>query len=135
MTGGVTKVLARMNHKKFASVFAVFVGISMIGMWFVFYFTGNIPELETKPVEIGAHILAEMATAVLLIIGGIWLSSGKKRGREIFLLAMGMLLYTLIMSPAYFLQSGEYGFVVMFAVLTALAVLVTVTMVGQESAP
>jgi hypothetical protein len=57
-----------------------FVGLSMIAMWTMFYVTGGIPEINTRPVEIGLHIIAETLTALLLIAGGMGLVKNKRWG-------------------------------------------------------
>jgi hypothetical protein len=44
-------------------------------------------------------------------------------GANIYFVSMGMLLYTLIVSPEYYNQRGNIGFVVMFAVFFALSVI------------
>lgn len=106
---------------KAAAVFSLAVGISMILMWMMFYFTGSIPELESEPARIIMHLVAEFATAITLIIAGWGLIIGKIWGVNIYLLATGALIYTLIQSPGYFVQSGEAGFVAMFAVLIILS--------------
>lgn len=110
-----------MKIKKYAAIYSIFMGISMIGMWIMFYVTNQIPELEFKPIETSMHITAEIVTAVLLIIGGVSLFN-KKWGYEIYLLSMGMLLYTLIMSPGYFMEKGEAGFIIMFGVFIIIAI-------------
>lgn len=101
--------------KKAASIYAIFMGVSMIGMWILFYITGSIPEMSTKPIELGMHVLAEILTAVLLILSGTMLLLKKSRANNIYLFACGMLFYTLIMSPGYFLQKKEIRFTIMFA--------------------
>jgi hypothetical protein len=116
---------------KSAGIFSIVVGISMILMWLVFYFTGSIPELATEPARITMHLAAEFATAIVLIIAGWGLLKAKRLGVQIYLLATGALLYTMIQSPGYFLQTGEPGFVVMFAVLIILAVLFLTKIVRQ----
>ena len=100
-----------------ASFYAILVGVSMMGVWVLSYYSRNIPELATKPFEIYFHLAAELITALLLIIAGISLSKRKKWGSQLFLLSMGMLLYTLIQGPGYFLQRHELIFVVIFAIL------------------
>ena len=109
--------------KKAAAIYSILVGISMFAMWFMFYAVGGIPELATEPARILLHIAAELATAAALLVGGWGLLTQKKWGHQIYLLATGALLYTMIQSPGYFLQNGELGFVAMFAVLFILAVL------------
>ncbi len=104
-------------NMKTAGIFSIIVGISMILMWLVFYLSGSIPELETEPARIIMHLAAEFATAIALVIGGWGLLKAKTWGKPIYLIATGALIYTMIQSPGYFIQTGEPGFVAMFAVL------------------
>lgn len=118
--------------KKVGAIYSILIGVCMIGMWVMFYFTDGIPEIDTKPIELSMHILAELVTAVLLIIGGFSIFINKQRGIHIYLLSMGMLLYTLIMSPGYFLQKGEYGLAIMFAVFIVLAIIFIYLILKKE---
>ena len=122
-----------MNIKKAASAYAIFMGVCMIGMWAVFYITGNIPELNTRPMEIAMHLIAEFATAVLLIIGGYGLLKERYWGLNIYCISIGMLLYTLIMSPGYFLQKGELSFGIMFGTFFFAAVLLTYLLLKHKN--
>jgi hypothetical protein len=112
----------------FASVFALVVGVGMIGQWIFFLATGQVPELETEPLRIRFHLAAEFATAIALLVGGIALLTGQPWGRWFYLLATGMLLYTVIVSPGYFAEKGQWVFVGMFATLLLLA-LVSIVLV------
>ncbi len=115
-------MVKKMNMKKIASAYSIFIGLSMFGMWSMFWIMGEIPELETEPIRIVMHIAAEFATAVLLIVGGIALLRSWKYGINLFQFSMGMLIYTLIQSPGYFAEQGEFVFVLMFAVFLLVAV-------------
>jgi hypothetical protein len=114
--------------KKFAAIYSIVVGLSMIAMWIVFYTVWSIPELATEPARILLHIAAELITAVALVLGGWGLLTERAWGYQVYLLSTGALLYTMIQSPGYFLQAGDVGFVGMFAVLliTALSLLIKV---------
>jgi peptidoglycan/LPS O-acetylase OafA/YrhL len=81
---------------------------------------------------LGAHVAAEFATAGLLIAAGFGLLGRKAWGGRVFLLALGMLLYTLIASPGYYLELGVLGFVLMFAALLALALVFAVAAVKRK---
>lgn len=70
--------------------------------------------------EIALHLTAEFMTALILAIGGIVLAQGGSR--SLALVGLGMLLYTVIQSPGYFLERREMPPVVMFAVLTGLTI-------------
>jgi hypothetical protein len=106
----------------FASIFALIVGIGMIGMWSVSYFTNQIPELQSEPIRIKFHLAAEFATAGMLILAGLALLTGQGWAIPVFLVATGMLLYTVIVSPGYFAQKGQWAYLVMFGVILILAV-------------
>jgi len=105
----------------FAAIFAIVVGVGMIGLWTFLYLSKQIPELETEPLRIGFHIAAEIATAIALIIGGLGLLTDQTWGSSAILVALGMLLYTVIVSPGYYAQKRVWAFVGMFALLFVLA--------------
>ena len=113
----------------FASIFALVVGAGMIGQWVFFLATGQVPELKTEPLRIRFHLVAEFATAIALLVGGIALLTNQTWGRWFYLLAMGMLLYTVIVSPGYFAEKGQWAFVGMFAVVLILALVSIVLIV------
>jgi hypothetical protein len=112
----------------FPSIFALVVGVGMIGMWSISYVTNQIPELDSEPVRIKFHLAAEFATALMLILAGAGLITGQDWANPIYLAAAGMLLYTVIVSPGYFAQKGQWIYVIMFAVILLLA-LVSIWMV------
>jgi hypothetical protein len=85
------------------------------------YLTGQIPELETEPLRIRFHIAGEMVTAVALIVGGIGVLAGQAWSQPVHFIAMGMLMYTAIVSPGYFAQKGQWPLVTMFAGVLVLA--------------
>ena len=55
----------------FSAIFAIIVGIGMIGQWTVSYATKQIPKIQSEPIRIWFHIAGEMATAISLIVGGL----------------------------------------------------------------
>ncbi|PKL66339.1 MAG: hypothetical protein CVV28_11225 [Methanobacteriales archaeon HGW-Methanobacteriales-1] len=106
-----------MKIRNIIAIYSLFIGILMIGMWSMFILTGQVPEIAIKPAEIMLHLLAEFITAVLLIGGGIGLLKKIKVGYNLNLVALGMLLYTLIVSPGYYLQKGDLVFIGVFVLL------------------
>ncbi len=111
-----------MKIRKAAAIYSIFMGTSMIVIWIMFYTTGEIPEIYSKPIEIGMHVAAEIVTAIALIVGGLGILINREWGFQIYLISMGMLMYTLIMSPGYFIQQGELAFAGMFAIFIIFAV-------------
>ena len=106
----------------FPAIFAIMVGLGMIGQWTASYILKQIPELKTEPVRIWFHIAAEMTTALCLIGAGIGLLSGKTWSTSLYLIASGMLFYTAIVSPGYFAQKGQWGWLLMFGIILILGI-------------
>lgn len=94
----------------------------MLIQWLFFLATGNVPELETAPVSISFHLAIEFLTALALILTGILLRDSKREMWVLAAFAQGMLAYTVVNSPGYFAQSGDYAFVFMFALLLAVSI-------------
>lgn len=109
-----------MDFRRIASAYSIVIGIMMAAMWTVFALTDEIPELDTSPKEIYFHLAAEFLTAAALIAGGLGLLLRRSWGYSIYLVSLGLLAYTVVVSPGYYAQREEYAFVGMFAVLMAL---------------
>lgn len=112
-----------MNIRKITAVYSIFIGIIMMGMWTFFIAAGMVLEFGTNPAAISLHLAAEFLTAVLLVIGGLGLIMEKKWGFNLNLAALGMLLYTVIVSPGYYAKPGGEVFLGMFGVLIAMTVI------------
>jgi peptidoglycan/LPS O-acetylase OafA/YrhL len=119
-------------ERRAAAIYAIVVGLLMFGQWAMFLATGNVPELQTEPIRISFHLAGEFITAGLLVASGLGLLTLKKWGYHVFLLSMGMLLYTIIVSPGYFAQLGQWVFVVMFALLVVLTLIFAVLASRRE---
>lgn len=108
---------------KFAAWYCLVVGLLIIISWPFFFLTGQVPQLETEPYAIFAHLLAEMVTAVALIATGVALLQRRPWAAGAAPTALGMLVYTVINSSGYFAEQGEWPPVAMFAVLLILALI------------
>lgn len=104
-----------------AGTYAVVVGGLMIVQWAFFLASGNVPELKTEPIRILGHLAAEFTSALALILSGIGLLADTSWALTAAPFALGMLIYTLIESPMYFVQKRQWPIVGMFAVLFMLA--------------
>jgi hypothetical protein len=107
---------------RFPATFALFTGILMVVQWALSLAMNQVPELQTATWEIALHLAAEGVTASLLILSGIGLLRHTAWARSLYFVAAGMLLYTVIASPGYFAQRGQWLPVVLFAVLLALTI-------------
>jgi lipopolysaccharide export LptBFGC system permease protein LptF len=105
----------RSGMRRYAIVFALVMGAGMLGMWTMFFATGQVPEVRTEPIRLAFHLAAEGLTALALIAAAVSLGLRKPWARSLYLVAVGMLFYTVLVSPGYFAQLGQWPFVAMFA--------------------
>ena len=113
-----------------SAIFAIVIGLGMIGQWAASYLTKQIPELQDEPYRIWFHIAGEMVTALLLILSGVGLIAGSMWAQALYLVSMGMLIYTAIVSPGYFAQRGQWIWILIFAVIVLLAILSAISVAG-----
>ncbi|RJS50015.1 MAG: hypothetical protein CIT03_00760 [Methanobacterium sp.] len=104
----------------------------MIVMWTFFLLSGMVPEFTTRAAEIVLHLIAEFSTAILLTIAGISLLYKKRSGYNLNLIGLGMLIYTLILSPGYYIQKEEWFMVSFFALLLILSIIFLVISLKKE---
>ena len=111
----------------FPALYAIVVGLLMFGQWAFFLITRQVPELKTERVRVLCHIAAEFLTATLLIVGGSGLLAQPLWAVAVYPVAMGMLLYTIIVSAGYFAQKRVWPSVGMFAILL---ILTAISLIG-----
>lgn len=107
--------------RKFAGIFGIVMGVGMLGMWTMFFIGGQVPEVRTAPIALAFHLAAEGVTALLMLAAGIALLARASWARTAYLVGLGFLGYTVIVSPGYFAQLGQLPFVGMFAAFGVLA--------------
>jgi hypothetical protein len=95
--------------------YAIAVGVLMAGWWAVDLRGGALDRPDRSRAELGLHLTAEFLTGAALLVGGVLLLVTDTTG--VVLVGLGMLLYTVIQSPGYFLARREREPAVMFAVL------------------
>ena len=100
-----------------SGIFAIIIGIGIIGLWTMLLLTKQIPELKTEPVAIAFHISAEMTMGILCLVSGIFLLIGLTWGPYFFILAMGLVIYAVVNSAGYYGQKKQWSFVIMFGVI------------------
>ena len=114
----------------FSAVFVLAVGLAMISQWSISFARKQVPELEDEPIRLGFHIAGEFLTALALIVSGIALLARLGWSVPLYLVAIGMLLYTTIVSPGYFAQKGEWKWLGMFGAIIAGAIVSLIPVVG-----
>ena len=117
---------------KFIGWYSVVIGLLMLGQWGFFLAAGQVPEAQTAPMALAFHLAAEAATALMLLASGVALLRALGWGQRASLAALGMLTYTVIVSPGYFAQKGVWPLVFMFAALLVLTLLSVRTLLQAE---
>ena len=110
------------KSRKFPAIYGILVGVMMLAQWAFFLASGQVPELQTEPYRIALHLTAEFITAIGLIISGVAMLRNTHWAAGTYLVFAGMLIYSVIASPGYFAQQGQWALVVMFATLLMLAI-------------
>jgi len=117
---------------KWVGIYSVAVGVMMVGQWVFFLAMGQVPELQTEPWRIGMHLAAEFITAIGLIFSGLSLIRNRCWGMRGFLVFAGMLVYSVIASPGYFAQQGNWVLVGMFAILLFMTI-ISIWLISKKS--
>jgi hypothetical protein len=106
------------------------MGIAVFGLWGVLLARRAVPELNAGLPSIRFHIAAELLTAVALVASAAWLAAGDSaEARQVASASLGAITYSTVNSPGYYADRGERPVVVMFGVLTVLAVSAIVVLV------
>lgn len=119
--------------RKVKGYYSILIGLSIIGLWIMLYITGNIPELETEPLRIYFHLAAEVLMGLLMILSGIALIIKKKWGKSLFLVANGLVIYSVINASGYYANKGEWSMVMMFGLICLLSTYFTINSLRIES--
>lgn len=100
-----------------SGIYAILIGIGILGIWIMLFLTKQIPELNTEPVAIAFHITAEITMGILSLISGIFLFIGLSWAPYFFILAMGLVIYAVVNAAGYYGQKKQWSFVIMFVII------------------
>ena len=97
-------------------VVSLVTGIGILGFWSMAVLSGRVPEVREGRIDIWFHIGAEFATALGLIGGGVAMLIDHAAPWSVVLssLGLGLLLYTLIASPGYYVERRNRPMASMF---------------------
>ncbi len=106
----------------FAAAYAIAVGILMIVQWTLVISQRRIPDPGVAlsgrgRLGMAFHWVAESVTSIALVAAGIALLFRQDWAPRFYLLAVGMLIYTVINSTGYFAQRREWPMVGIFGAL------------------
>lgn len=127
-----------MNYKKVASIYSIFIGLSIIVMWIVLLMTDKVPEVKTEPIYFAYYICSEIICSFILILGGIGLFADLQWGKQVHFFSMGMLLYSFLITGAEWAQNKEWAaisLVIRFTILALLFISLFLFKSGMEDEP
>lgn len=102
------------------AVYCITIGVAMAVMWTAELRRGAWARGDRSHAELALHLVAEFATSGWLIGSAAALLWFGRSATPFVALALGMLLYTILVSPGYFIARRERGAAGMFAVLILL---------------
>ena len=123
--------MSLLSASNLVGIYSVLIGLMMIGMWVSLLLTKQVPELKPAsyaPRLIAYHIVAELLTAIVLIISGVGLFLGSVWSRILSAISLGMLLYSVINSPGKYAHENNLPMVAMFTIITILTVVATIAL-------
>lgn len=119
-----------MNIGKASAIYSLLIGFSILLIWLILFVGGGDEEmvgsLETTPIEMGAHIAAELVTAAVLITAGLGLLKGRDWSNTWFFFGTGLLTYSVISAGGFYGQRGDLAVAGVFGVILILGVLFSV---------
>ncbi len=101
--------------KKAAAIFAIAMGIMMLGTWAFLLLTDQFPELRTVPLESGYLLTAEFLTGAALIAGGYGVLTSRTWALPLLLVAIGELIYCTIRFAGELGQGGSLPGLIFFS--------------------
>lgn len=102
----------------------ILIGTGMLCFWAFVVVAHRVPEIESGGIEIRFHIVAEVTTGLALIAGGLAvLIDGDAPSAAILSgFSLGLLAYTLIVSPGYYIERHDMTIVWVFAAIWLLTI-------------
>ncbi|SET18132.1 hypothetical protein SAMN05660297_01634 [Natronincola peptidivorans] len=117
--------------KKITGYYSILLGICIIGLWIMLLTTDTVPELETEPITIYFHLIAEVLMGILLCISGIGLFRKQSWGNLMFILSNGLVIYSVINSSGYYGNMDEWAMVMMFMGILVLSITFTAIIIKE----
>ena len=124
-----------MDWRRYSPYFGIIVGSIMIIYWIISFIVPDpllMRDLEERPWDMGMHIVAELATAAILVVGGMMMRSSAigPKGRTVFVLGLGMLTYTMIATIGWSVHEGIYPMVIFMIILLTITAIILTSMLN-----
>jgi hypothetical protein len=110
------------------AIYCFLTGISILDFWISLsarrqLFASRFPQ---KSIEVKYHVVAEVVTAIFLVLAGLGLLFDYQWARIITPLSLGMLLYAELNGPGFYASQGNRQMVAVFYVIACLTVIAIV---------
>lgn len=92
---------------KAAAIFAIVMGLMMVGTWAFLLLSNQFPGIRTVPLETGYLLVAEALTALALISAGYGILTARAWAPALLLVALGELIYCTIRFAGELGQGGS----------------------------
>lgn len=103
-----------MNTTRVGGAFLAILGGLMIAVWAGLFSTDQVPEVHTAPVSLTFLLAAEMMTAVLSVVSGAARVLRKAWAHRAYLIASGMMLYSITNYLGVLAEDGQLILVALF---------------------
>jgi len=117
---------------KLTGYYAIFLGISVMGMWIAILISDKIPEGHT---ELSFHLLSEILMALLCVSGGLLQLIKNRSPAPVSATGFGMALYSVLNAAGYYGERGDYAFSALFATLFLVTSLALIAQINHFYSP
>ncbi len=107
--------------RKISARFAIVMGTLLLGTWAVLFASGRV-EQPAQPIELVLLLLAEAATGLSLIGGGVATLKRRRWGARLLHVALGMLVYCTVYSVGVFAAAGNTAATAWFVAVAGLTI-------------
>ena len=112
------------------SIYSILSGIMIIGTWFFLFKQNSLNELHKRRMEMTSHLIAEIITAILLIIAGVGLLLNIAWATIISPVSLGMLFYAIVNISGRYVEDRDTVMVIILTVAAALTAIAIVASLG-----
>ena len=125
MIAGNPDSLARHPEARSAAIFAFIAAAVIVFAWIYRLAIAGTPEFTAQPWLTWLHLVAEIATAVVLVVGGWGLLAGTHWARKVYLIGIGALAFGALADIGRYAESGNN----LLSILSFLVAVVSVVFV------
>lgn len=91
-----------MDAERLGAAFALLAGALTLIVWAIYGVTGTLLGETLHDMGLAFHVAAEIATAVVLLVGGAMTLRGAPRARAVLMVGLGMLLYAAVNALGFY---------------------------------